>query len=65
MILGIRLIVHGGTIQKKPKRNSSMQYGRKRLVTITPEQVDKMMMDNDENHDGMINYEEFVLIMTK
>ena len=34
-------------------------------VTITSEQVDKMMMDNDENHDGMINYEEFVLIMTK
>ena len=34
-------------------------------VTITSEQIDKMMMDSDENHDGMINYEEFVLIMTK
>ena len=32
LILGIRLIVHGGTIQKKPERNSSIQYGRKRLV---------------------------------
>ena len=34
-------------------------------VTITSEQIDKMMSDSDENHDGMINYEEFVLIMTK
>ena len=34
-------------------------------VTITSEQIDKMMLDSDENHDGKINYEEFVLIMTK
>ena len=34
-------------------------------VTITSEQIDKMMSDSDENHDGKINYEEFVLIMTK
>ena len=34
-------------------------------VTITAEQIDKMMLDSDENNDGLINYEEFVLIMTK
>ena len=34
-------------------------------VTITVEQIEKMMADSDENNDGLINYEEFVLIMTK
>ena len=34
-------------------------------VTITSEQIDKMMTDSDDDHDGKINYEEFVLIMTK
>merc|ERR1711936_1140121 len=33
-------------------------------VTITAEQIDKMMLDSDENNDGLINYEEFILIMT-
>ena len=32
-------------------------------VTISAEQIDKMMLASD--HDGLINYEEFVLIMTK
>ena len=34
-------------------------------VTISAEQIDKMMLDSDGNNEGLINYEEFVLIMTK
>ena len=34
-------------------------------VTISEEQIDQMMGDSDENQDGKISYEEFVLIMTK
>ena len=34
-------------------------------VTITPDQIKKMMADSDDNNDGQINYEEFVLLMTK
>ena len=34
-------------------------------VTVTKEQVQRMMADSDDNNDGQINYEEFVLLMTK
>ena len=34
-------------------------------VTISPKQIDQMMMDSDENNDGLINYEEFIFLMTK
>jgi len=34
-------------------------------VTISAEQIDKMMLDSDGNNEGLINYEEFVLIMTR
>ena len=34
-------------------------------VTISPKQIDQMMIDSDENNDGLINYEEFILLMTK
>ena len=34
-------------------------------VTISPKQIDQMMIDSDENNDGLINYEEFIFLMTK
>ena len=34
-------------------------------VTISSKQIDQMMMDSDENNDGLINYEEFIFLMTK
>ena len=34
-------------------------------VTVTEEQIKRMMEDSDDNSDGKINYEEFVLLMTK
>ena len=34
-------------------------------VKISPDQIDQMMRDSDENNDGKINYEEFVFLMTK
>ena len=34
-------------------------------VTVTEEQIKRMMEDCDDNSDGKINYEEFVLLMTK
>ena len=34
-------------------------------ITVTEEQINRMMQDSDDNNDGKIDYEEFVLIMTK
>ena len=34
-------------------------------VTVTSEQIDKTMEEFDDNKDGKINYEEFVLLMTR
>ena len=33
--------------------------------TVTIEQVETMLKDSDKNSDGKINYEEFVIMMTK
>ena len=34
-------------------------------ITVTEEQINRMMQDSDDNNDGKIDYEEFVLIMAK
>ena len=34
-------------------------------VDVSEEQIAQMLKDSDENSDGKINYEEFVILMTK